>query len=56
MRLNGHPCQPLKKIILSLDIGVRCDIINAVVNEKPKKPRAVVSWNTGQTGACAQEG
>ena len=46
--LNGHPSQPLKKIILSLDIRVKSDIINPVVNEKIKKPRAVVSWNTGQ--------
>ena len=54
--LNGHPSQSLKKIILSLDIGVRCDIINAVVNEKPKKPRAVVSWNTGQRVHAPKKG
>lgn len=27
-RLNGYPCQPLKKIILTVDICVKCDIIN----------------------------
>ena len=47
-RPKGYPCQPLKKIILSLDFGVKCDIINSVVNEKIKKPRAMVDWNTGQ--------
>ena len=38
----------LKKIILPLDFCVKCDIINPVVSEKLKKPRAMVNWNTGQ--------
>ena len=37
-----------KKIIFTLDFCVKSDIINTVVSEKPKKPRAMVDWNTGQ--------
>ena len=38
----------IKKNNLSVDFCVKCDIINPVVSEKPKKPRAMVNWNTGQ--------
>ena len=38
----------IKKNNLSVDFCVKCDIINPVVSEKPKKPRAMVDWNTGQ--------
>ena len=33
---KGCQSQPLKKIILPLDTGERCDIINAVVNMLPQ--------------------
>ena len=37
-----------KKNNLGIDFCVKSDIINPVVSEKPKKPRAMVDWNTGQ--------
>lgn len=38
----------IKKNNLGVDFCVKCDIINPVVSEKLKKPRAMVNWNTGQ--------
>ena len=38
----------IKKNNLGVDFCVKCDIINLVVSEKLKKPRAMVNWNTGQ--------
>ena len=35
-------------MFFAIDICVKYDIINPVVNEKSKKPRAVVRWNTGE--------
>ena len=37
-----------KKSFFTVDICVKYDIISPVVNEKSKKPRAVVRWNTGE--------
>ena len=47
-RLNGYACQPIKKFFYSLTRVKNNDNINPVVSEKPKKPRAMVDWNTGQ--------
>ena len=46
-RLKGYPCQPPKKIILSLDTCERCDIINAVVNVT-----TIAGWSNGKTVLC----
>ena len=45
--VSGEACQPLKNFF-TVDICVKYDIISPVVNEKSKKPRAVVRWNTGE--------
>ena len=44
---KGCQSQPLKKIILPLDTGERCDIINAVVNVT-----TIAGWSNGKTVLC----